>query len=154
MEAEFQADEQSIPDIVQHAVIKEIFKLNPVSLPAKSKLPRSNSKSLGQKKRPKSKDRKQCYRDLSKDTHNQHIAVVKRTKERRVDLNKDILLGLEKRESILQIASLPLSLVNPAFKKRKTLWKMDERGGYSKWLDKMAKKPIWDELPWNLKFQI
>ena len=37
-------------------------------------------------------------------------------------------------------------------KAAKTSRKIDARDNYCKWLDKMARKPIFDLLPWNLEF--
>ena len=72
METEFTVNEQSVRDMVQHAVRQEVSKLSPVSPSVKATPPpRKNSNSRG-KDRPSSKNLKQQRRrDSSRDARNQ-----------------------------------------------------------------------------------
>ena len=70
METEFKPDEQSIRDMVQRAVQKEVSKLSSVSPPSKTKPQRKNSKNRGNEQ-PRSKGRNQRRRDSSHDARNQ-----------------------------------------------------------------------------------
>ena len=83
METEFRPDEQSIRDMVNRAVHKEVSKLSSVSSTGKTKQPpRKKSKNRG-KERANSKNRKQRRRDASQDARTSPVPVAKQERQSR-----------------------------------------------------------------------
>ena len=81
METEFSSDEQSIRDMVNRAVQKEVSKLSSVSSTGKTKQPpRKRSKRHG-KERANSKNRNQRRRDASQDGRTSAVPVAKQERQ-------------------------------------------------------------------------
>lgn len=139
MEMEFKPDEQSICDMVYHAVHKAVSKLSSVSSTDKTKQPPQKNPKAVIKIRPTVKigtntDRRQARMPIP------HLWQWPNKRDKADGDGQDIPCNFLR----WSIPFCFLSPPSPAVKKQESLWqrpqKIDTRDSYCKWLDKMARK--------------